>query len=60
MLRPLDKVWPFKVDPSISELSLTRPIHDGSLQICRGRIDKSDSSRRPIPREDVSTFCQCG
>ena len=59
MLRPLDKVLPFKIGSLESELDFSHCRH-GSLQIRRGRDTQSDSSRRPIPRGDVSTSRECG
>jgi hypothetical protein len=52
MLRPLDKVSPFKIDPLLCELDLSQ-YHNGSLPCCESRDDMSDSSRRPNPHEDV-------
>ena len=60
MLRPLDKVSPFKIDPLVIALSFTHSGPMNRCQDCKGGDRKSRSSRRPIPREDVFDIHRVG
>lgn len=58
MLWSLDKVSPFKIDPLVIALSFTHSGPTNRCQDSKGGDRKSRSLRRPIPRENVSTFIE--